>query len=240
MSEAHDTPKETSPHPAPTATESPHGAGDGHEKSSSPPAKNSQKKANAQAAVRKQKENLGLLLRGLRAPDLKVRARTLLFLLSLTGALILLGAAGARFYEGVKERREVERQRDASRSMTEFLTRQAEEKRRRVFTSNLGEFTFELIHGASEEGDSNPAGVTGLAEVEVIVECDSAETCEIIDRGLASVRDLVTTAFTEVSRDELIQKDGKLRIRKAIVDRVNQGLPRGKVVNAFFGRLVID
>jgi flagellar basal body-associated protein FliL len=234
MSETHDTPKESGPHDSPAPGEP--NAGNNPAAS----AKGAQLKTQAAAAARKQKANAGLLLRGLRSSDTKVRGMTVLFLLSLAGAVLLLAAAGARFYQGTKERREVERQRDASRSMSEFLTRQAEEKRRRVFTSNLGEFTFELGQGPSEDGAVNQAGVTGLAEVEVIIECDSAETCEYIDRGLASVRDQVTMAFTEVSRDELIQKDGKLRIRKAIVDRVNLALPRGKVVNAFFGRLVID
>jgi flagellar basal body-associated protein FliL len=50
----------------------------------------------------------------------------------------------------------------------------------------------------------------------------------------------VTIALTEVNRDELINRDGKRRLRKAIVDRLNQLLPHGRVLNAYFGRLMID
>jgi hypothetical protein len=168
-----------------------------------------------------------------------------LFLFSLLGALALLVTAGLRFFEGVQEKRKVQAERNAAKTMSEFLSRQAEERRRRVFSSNLGEFTFELNQGAQREGDeesesARPLGVTGLAEVEIIVECDTAETCERIDRTLPAIRHEVALALTEVTREELMQKDGKRRLRKAIVDRLNQTLPQGRVVNAFFARLVID
>jgi hypothetical protein len=220
-----------------------HGAGHGDEKKkSASTAKVAQLKEGARAAALKQKENAGTLLRGVRSQDPSVRRMTWIFLGSLLGAMVLLGAAAHRFYQGVAERRKVEAERDAAKTMTEFLTRQAEERRRRVFSSNLGEFSFELSQGGGRDGEAatQALGVTGLAEAEIIVECDTAETCEYIDKSLPVIRDQVTAALTEVDREELIHREGKRRIRKAIVDRINQVLPRGRVMNAFFGRLVID
>jgi|GEM_PF-4515254 len=220
-----------------------HGAGHGAEKKKSESsAKVAQLKEGARAAALKQKQNAGTLLKGVRSRDPAVRRMTWVFLGSVLGAFVLLGAAAHRFYQGVAERRKVEAERDAAKTMTEFLTRQAEERRRRVFSSNLGEFSFELSQGGGRDGESapQPLGVTGLAEAEIIVECDTAETCEYVDKSLPVIRDQVTAALTEVDREELIHREGKQRIRKAIVDRINQVLPRGRVINAFFGRLVID
>jgi len=249
MSDSNSDPKpEEKPQDSAAKTPSEGGNGDSHgqEKDSSKSAKSAAWKEAAARRMREQRNTFGTLFRGVRSDDRQVRRMSWLFILSLMGALVLLVFAGLRFFQGVQEKRKIQAERDAAKTMSEFLSRQAEERRRRVFSSNLGEFTFELSQGGQREGEesesesSKTLGVTGLAEAEIIVECDTAETCEWIDRTLPAVRHEVTLALTEVSREELIQKDGKRRLRKAIVDRLNQSLPRGRVVNAFFGRLVID
>lgn len=198
-------------------------------------------KAGARRRVRKQRASLGMLFGGVGSEDPSVRRMSWVFILSLIGALGLLGATGARVLQTYQERQKVQAERDAANTMSEFLTRQAEERRRRVFSSNLGEFSFELNAGAdSGDADARPMGVTGLAEAEIIVECDSAEACEWIDKALPSVRHQVTIALTGVERAELSNREGKRRIRKTIADRLNQTLPRGRVLNVYFGRLVLD
>ena len=60
-----------------------------------------------------------------------------------------------------------------------------------------------------------------MAEVEIQVQCDKKETCDFLDGQSAKVKDEVTQVFTAMERDELLSKEGKKKMKRKIIDRLN-------------------
>jgi flagellar basal body-associated protein FliL len=54
------------------------------------------------------------------------------------------------------------------------------------------------------------------------------------------VRNQVTNALIDVDRNELIDLEGKRRIRKIILDRLNGWIPEGQLLNVYFSRLMVE
>ena len=85
-------------------------------------------------------------------------------------------------------------------------------------TYSLGEFTLEL---APVPGAQPYRGVLQQAEIEIMVECDSVPTCAYISKYLPVVRNQVTNVLTPLDRREILTRDGKRRLKKAVIDRLN-------------------
>ena len=79
-----------------------------------------------------------------------------------------------------------------------------------------------------------------MAEMELYAQCDAKDTCEYIEENMASARDQITDALLPMDRDAVITGEGKRRLKKHIVDKLNVWLPRGKIENIFISNLIVD
>ncbi len=100
----------------------------------------------------------------------------------------------------------------------------------------LGVFTLEL---KDPVGKRLAPGTMNVAEVEIVLECDHADTMRSIELQPQRVKDQITLALTPLDREDLLTGDGKKRIKRAIIDRVNSWLTTGRVVNVYFERILI-
>ena len=124
-----------------------------------------------------------------------------------------------------------------SGQLSEFLERQAQEAKWKNTTLGLGDFVIDL----KRKGDEVKApGVNNMASLEIFIECDTRETCEYIEGSSVQARSQVSNALIQIDREELLSKDGKRKIKKAIIDRLNTWLPKGRIENLYVTKLVVS
>lgn len=176
------------------------------------------------------------ILKGLRSPDRPTRRMSALFLASLIG-LFLVSGVGIHRYREMQRIRGSAKEEETARNLGEFLKKQAEEARQKASLLDLGVFSIEL---RASKGQKPIPGVVNMAEVEITLECDSKQTRELVERNQAKVKSAVTNALTAVERAELMSRDGKKRIKKSIIDRINESLPSGKIEEVYFTKLLLS
>ncbi|MBL7715290.1 MAG: flagellar basal body-associated FliL family protein [Bdellovibrionales bacterium] len=171
------------------------------------------------------------LLTSIVSPDVPTRRAGLLFYLaSFTAISITWTAVKVLTSPKPKEGKA------GSEEVGDFLDRQAEFARRKASTIDLGEFTFDVKHRPDEP---KPKGVFGMAVVTLMAECDAKETCQILEEQIPIVRNHVLNALSNIEREELLSRDGKKKVRKAVMDRINTWLPRGRVDQVYVTKLVV-
>jgi flagellar basal body-associated protein FliL len=178
-------------------------------------------------------------LGGLFSSDPATRRMSLLFLLSLAG-ICLVGVVAWKRHEArmrMLPRRESGIEQTA-KQLGQFASRIAEDVKRRHVVTALGEFTVELKRPPLSV-DVAP-GVINMAEVQLVVECDTRETCTYIEKAIDQARHQVTSVFVPIDREELMSREGKRRLKKRLIERLNLWLPRGKIDNIYFTRLIIS
>jgi flagellar basal body-associated protein FliL len=173
---------------------------------------------------------------GLRSPDQPTRRMSIFFFLSLVGMAIVVGVAAKRFYD-LKHEQFMAQERAMEAKMGEFFAKQAEEAKRKGTTQSLGQFILELKPIPNQR---QVPGVVNMAEVELVAQCDERDTCTYIEENIARVRNEVTNIFVAFDRDELLSREGKKRIKKSLLDKLNLWLPKGKIEEIYFSRLVIS
>ena len=125
---------------------------------------------------------------------------------------------------------------DGVKRIGEFIGKQADEATRRHTTLHIGDFMVELKPPAEQK---RRRGVMNMAEVSIVVECDARQTCAFIRSREAKARDEITNVLTALERDDLMSVDGKRKIKKALIDRLNGWLPTGKIEHLYFQKLII-
>jgi flagellar basal body-associated protein FliL len=183
------------------------------------------------------KELLHGINEGLLSKDRPTRRMSLLFYLSVLGAFLILVIGSVSYYQERKARQHGEEALRAAEQMNEFFKRQSEIAKKKSAQMKLGNFTIGL---KLPPGQRRVKGVSNMAEVELTLECDSRETKDYIESHIEQAKGQVTNAFTAMYREELMSKDGKDRLKKIILDRLNAWLPDGKVTDAFFTRMLIS
>jgi flagellar basal body-associated protein FliL len=197
---------------------------------------NSQSRANR---LKKTGGTLGEVFQGLRSPDVPTRNAAVLFVLSLIGIVFVAILAGNYFWQSRKAMHdELANTGEAGKNLGDFIKKQSDDAKRKFTFQSLGTFNIEL-KPADPEGKT-PKGVLNMAEVEIQVQCDKKDTCDYLDGQNAKVKDEVTQVFTAMERDELLSKEGKKRMKKKIIDRLNLFLTEGKVEDLFFSKLIIN
>lgn len=169
--------------------------------------------------------------------DRVARRMSVLFLLSLLG----IGLVGVFSWQRIQKLRAHSRQRSQAelfaKNMGEFFGKQAEGAKRKYTVTELGTFLMELkLPSELRVGK----GVVNMAEIDITVECDLKETCEFISNHLSMARDQVASIFTALDREEVMSREGKKRMKKLLLERLNLWLPKGKVENLFFTRLIMS
>ena len=126
---------------------------------------------------------------------------------------------------------------EQAKNLGEFFAKQSNMNAARLATVAMGGFVVELkeIPGAQKV-----PGYMNMAELEIIVECDTRSTAVFIQDHLPQARDQMTGIFTATDRDQYLSAEGKKRIRRALVERLNHWLPKGKVKELYFNKLLIS
>jgi flagellar basal body-associated protein FliL len=176
------------------------------------------------------------VFRNLRSPDAPTRRMARFFVLSLAG-LALVSLTTLHYVWVARHMMTSFGNDDQGKNLGEFLQRQADEAHAKNTAISLGSFTVEL----KALPDSKPApGVMNLAEIELTVQCDSREACTYVSDHLAQAKNQITGIFIALNRDDLLSHDGKKRLVRQILDRLNEWLPQGRIDNLFFSKLVVS
>jgi flagellar basal body-associated protein FliL len=177
------------------------------------------------------------VLAGLKSSDKPTRNGAILFVVSLCGIAFVIGLAGMHVWEDRKNIQVQMNQSEQGKNLDEFIKKQAEEAKKKYSMQTLGTFTIQL---KVIEGQKPAPGVMNLAEIEIQAKCDEVETCQALDEGSAQVRNEITSSLGPMDRDELLTKEGKHRLKKKLLDRLNAWLPKGKIEDLYFSKLVIS
>ena len=172
------------------------------------------------------------LIKALFSSDGPTRRMALLFFVSCAGLVFIVGLATQKFLE---MREQAALGPDAGQVTGEFFAKQKAAAEIAKSHFNMGKFTFEL----APTDKSLPSGVLNVAEVVIEIHCDEVETCEYIKKHITPARDVVSSVLIAIDRDELMSKDGKVRLMAKVMDRLNKWLRQGKVMHAFVTKLII-
>jgi flagellar basal body-associated protein FliL len=178
------------------------------------------------------------VIEGAKSPDLKTRMAAFGFILSIMGVAAVVIVGGTYFWQ---QRSHLQggmtSTGEQGKNLDDFIKKQSDEAKMKFTTHSLGLFNIEL---KPVEGSRPGPGVMNIAEVEVQVQCDVKETCDILDDQQVKARNEVTIVFTATERDELLSREGKRRLKKKILDRLNAWIPKGKVEDLYFTKLIIN
>ncbi len=178
--------------------------------------------------------------RNVRSPDRATRWMSILFFVSLFGMLIVLGSTFtllSSVHRGAKKSSTGAQQDQGAEHLSQFIEKQAEEAKEKVDTLEIGNFTVELKRLPNQR---DVPGVMNMAEVDIVVECDNKNTRYYLEDNLVQAKNQITGVFTAIDRDELLTRQGKRQLKKRLLDRLNTWLPKGKVENLFFSKLIIN
>ena len=183
--------------------------------------------------------DLKTLLLGWMSRDRRTRHGILVF----WGSLILLGVVASHGWRSYTEFRHLQKygMNEADLSAKLRAENEAErEKQARLHTVlvTIGAFNIELA--PPKGGQRLAPGVMNMAEIEITLECETRDACETIQARMVETRNQITNALTPLERDELLSRDGKGRIKRRVIDRVNAWLTtEGKVRDLYFSRLLL-
>lgn len=177
------------------------------------------------------------LFTSLWSPDGPTRKMSLVFVLSLGCAVIVSSVATQRIWKTKRQLRLIEEQRKA-RELHELAEKEAAEQRRKDSVLSLGSFNLELKTVPSQTR-SVGVGVLNMAELEIILMCDGLDTKDYLNQHMIQARNQLTNVFIALDRDELMSQEGKKRLKKSILRKLNSWLPHGKIEDLYFSRLLI-
>jgi hypothetical protein len=111
----------------------------------------------------------------------------------------------------------------------------------------LGVFSFDVRLPTSEPGRDDAGAARrapiGMAQVEVYLQCDSKRTCDFLSERAVEVKSIVSGSLVGIERTELFAPEGKRRLKRLIMDRLNHSLDdwldQGKVDDVFFSKLMV-
>lgn len=76
--------------------------------------------------------------------------------------------------------------------------------------------------------------------VDIVAQCSSKEACEQLKENLVQARDLTLPLLQESSRDEVLNPDRKLLLRKNIAEKLNDLKLNGKVTQIDFSDMTVE
>ena len=190
--------------------------------------------------------------RAVRSPDGPTRTMAFVFWLSLVGmAVTAVGAfrfltsrpetvayaPGAEAVKGAEHEAKVPAENSGEHGGGGEHEAKGEPGKKRSKLADLGEFSVELK--PAEVGHAQ-FDTLNVAQIDLIVECDSEETCEYFGENVVQVRSQLTGILVATPRDQLLSMDGKRRVKNLIKDNLNSWIPKGKVINVYFAKLIVS
>jgi hypothetical protein len=178
------------------------------------------------------------VLMGIFSKDRPTRQMSLLFLFFLLGT-VSVSVVAVKHYIEYQELREkllsMAREQEA-KNLGEFLRKQSDEAKHRFSTIVLGTFNIDVKPAPDETGGHRSSN---MAEVEIVLLCDHRETRYYIEENIASAKNQVTNVLLPQTRDELMSREGKRRLKKMIIEKINMWLPKGKIEDLYFNKFII-
>ncbi|OFZ55960.1 MAG: hypothetical protein A2428_11950 [Bdellovibrionales bacterium RIFOXYC1_FULL_54_43] len=196
------------------------------------------KNARAEKYSRAVRDVIVQMFEAVRGGDLPSRRMAILFFVGVLGVVIVLSIVYERYirYQDLRKYQSTAAEQ-TSRNLGEFIQKQAEHAKHKFSTLTLGKFTVDI---APIDSPRPVRGVNSVAEVEIVIECDSKETRYFIEDNLARAQDQITNVFASLTRDDLLSRDGKKKLKARLIEKLNGWLPSGKVQDLFFNDLVIS
>lgn len=196
------------------------------------------------------KQNLKDLFLGFRSPDKATRKMTGFFYISIFVFIALLGSTGKNWYrsQAAKKKALAALQVEADKKAPHVL--KEKEKEAIKLQLNLGEFMLEL-RPRHEEGDGKAyeKDRMNIATIEIIAECNSVEICHFVEQHIVQVRDQMILMLTGLEREVLMSREGKLKVKRALIEKLNhwlgqqgvseKGSHKAPIENLYFNRLVL-
>lgn len=173
---------------------------------------------------------------GLRSPDWPTKKMAFLFICFFTGSVITLSLTARQVYlafkspiphpeeETLPAGEHTEGMKELSKELDQYATLE------------VGSFSVEL---KPIPGKTGPQGLIDIAEINIVIICDEPKTCKYIEDNLSRARDQMINVFIQVDRDRLLTTNGKLEIKRAILQRLNSWLPEGEVKNVVFTDIIV-
>jgi flagellar basal body-associated protein FliL len=181
------------------------------------------------------------LFQDLFSHDRPTRRMASYFTASIAGVIVVL-VAGSIYFTDLRKNlaANLSATGEQGKNLNEFFQRKSDEAKRKNSIQSLGTFTVELKSAEPKQDAERAQGVMNLADLEIVVQCDEKTTCEFIEERMPLVRNEVTGVFVALDRDELLSREGKHRLRKKLIDKLNAWLPKGKVIDLFFDKLIVS
>ena len=179
------------------------------------------------------------LLLGWLSRDRRTRNGTVVFWLSCF-ILVFVSASAWKSYSQYRyfQKHGMNEAQVAVQLRNELEAEKIKEAKLHTILVPLGAFTLELAAPKANQG--LPRGMMNVAEIEITLECETHDACETIQARLIEAKNQVTNALTPLERDELLSREGKNRIKRRVLDRLNSWLPtEGKVRELYFSRLLL-
>ncbi|WP_428563332.1 MAG: flagellar basal body-associated FliL family protein [Solidesulfovibrio sp. DCME] len=105
-------------------------------------------------------------------------------------------------------------------------------------------------HGGKDKAPSNnvalPAFVVNLADpnarryLKIVLDVEMTGNPELLEANQAKIRDALLMLLSSKTSQELSTLEGKILLRKEIVDRLNQAIGQAKVARVYFTDFVIQ
>lgn len=177
-----------------------------------------------------------LVFTGWRSADRLTARMSVLFIVCFVGTIYVLTTAWKRHSITAQE---IQRREFMMRTaqQNELAKKLADEEKLRSSIVTMGKFTLELNPIA---GQRLNRGVVNMAEVEIVLRCDSKATREYIETHFTHARSLLVTALVAMDREELLSHDGKKKWKAILMKVLNQWLKEGQVEDLYFARLLVN
>jgi flagellar basal body-associated protein FliL len=183
------------------------------------------------------KQRSWLIFSGLIHWDAETRKMTVVFWLSLA-SLIGVGVYSIQYFNRAAQERQAHSAtaEGEDSNLNSFLQHQADEARRKEATLILGDFDIELKPGSKQVGIP---GAMNMAQVEIVLECDSKETVDYLNDHMEKVRDQISSILVAIDRERLLSRSGKNELKRVIQERLNSWLGSQKIKMVYFSKLLL-
>ncbi len=158
---------------------------------------------------------------------------------------LFLAILGIVYVVAVKDRVHPDDLADAARYRL-FMDQQMAITKQGKTSLSLGVFQLEIKRKKSEIPEAHGAGVKLIlppqlmAEFELMAECDLPETCGFFHRNEDLVRSEINAVLVPIDQEEVTSRDGRDKIKKTILQRLNALVPSGRLDGVYFNNFIVN
>lgn len=179
------------------------------------------------------------LFGGVRSPDWSTRLGSFLFLGFFIATLFTVGV-GLRFVAQQREMRKSEAAKNDPelQKARDLQAKKAQDEARKKNTFVLGNFNASLKTPLAPGGQGGNRPLNSV-ELEIVIECDALATRHYIEENIIPAQHQAASALNELTEADLMTAEGKRKLRRTIMYKLNTWLPKGRVEDIFFSHVVV-